>query len=69
MFKQMYGTRSVYNRAERSGDRIPVEERFSAFLQTGPGAHPTSYTMGTGCLSRGKVAGALIHLAPRLKKE
>ena len=32
----------------RSGDRIPVESRFSAPVQTGPGANPASYTMGTG---------------------
>ena len=32
----------------RSGDRIPVEERFSAPVQTGPGAQPASYTMGAG---------------------
>jgi hypothetical protein len=35
-------------RAERCGDRIPVEARFSAPVQTGPGAHPASCTMGTG---------------------
>ena len=34
-------------RAGRSGDRIPVEERFSPPVQTGPGAHPASHTMGT----------------------
>jgi len=28
-------------------------ERFSAPVQTGPGVHPDSYTMGTGFLSRG----------------
>ena len=38
-------------RAERSGDQIPVEERFSATVQIGPGAHPVSCTVD-------KVAGA-----------
>jgi hypothetical protein len=32
----------------RSGDGIPVGVRFSAPVQTGPGAHPASYTVGTG---------------------
>jgi hypothetical protein len=40
-------------RAGRSGDRIPVGAIFSATVQPGPGAHPTSYIMGTGCLYRG----------------
>jgi hypothetical protein len=31
----------------RAGDRIPVGARFSAPVQTGPGAYPASYTMGT----------------------
>jgi hypothetical protein len=35
-------------RPGRSGLRIPVEARFSAPVQTGPVAHPTSYTMATG---------------------
>jgi hypothetical protein len=35
-------------RAGRSGDWIPVGERFSAQFQTGCKAHPASYTMGTG---------------------
>ena len=35
-------------RAGRSGDRIAVGARFSAPVQTGPGAHPASCTMGTG---------------------
>jgi hypothetical protein len=34
--------------ARRCGDRIPVGVRFSAPVQTGPGAHPASCTMGTG---------------------
>ena len=35
-------------RTGRSGDGIPVGTRFSAPFQTGPGAYPTSCTMGTG---------------------
>jgi hypothetical protein len=34
--------------AGRSGDRIPVGARFFAYVQTGPGAYPASYTMGIG---------------------
>jgi hypothetical protein len=37
-------------RTGRSGDQIPVWARFSAPVQTGPEAHPASYTMGTGSL-------------------
>jgi hypothetical protein len=44
-------------RAGRSGYRIPVEARFSAPVQTGPGAHPPSYTMGTGYLPGVKEPG------------
>ena len=32
----------------RSGDRIPVDARFSAPAQTGPGANSACYTLGTG---------------------
>jgi hypothetical protein len=39
---------SDWLRAGRSGDRTPVGARFSAPVQTGPGAHPAFYTMGTG---------------------
>ena len=35
-------------RAGRSVDRISVEAKFSAPVQTGPEAHPASCTMGTG---------------------
>ena len=37
-------------RAGQSGDRIPVGARFSAPVQTGSEAHPSSSTMGTGSL-------------------
>jgi hypothetical protein len=39
---------SDWLRAGRSRDRIPVGARFSAPVQTGPGAHPAACTMGTG---------------------
>jgi hypothetical protein len=39
--------RSIY-RAGRSGDRIPVEVRFSTRVQTGPAGHLASRTMGSG---------------------
>ena len=39
-------------RAGRSGDRIPVETRFFAPVQTGPGDHPASCVMRNGSLSR-----------------
>jgi fatty acid desaturase len=39
---------SDWLRAGRSGDQIPVGARFFAHVQTGPGAHPASCTMGTG---------------------
>ena len=39
---------SDWLRAGLSGDRIPVAARFSAPVQTGPGAHPASCKMGTG---------------------
>jgi len=50
-----------------------VGARFSAPDQTGPGAHPASYTMGTSSFPGVKLLGRGLttqpHLAPRLKKE
>ena len=47
--------------------------RFSAPVQTGPGAHPASYTMDTGSFPGVKRSGRGVdhppHLAPRLRKE
>jgi len=39
-----------------SGDQILVGMRFSAPVQTSPGAHPVSCAMGITYLSRGKAA-------------
>jgi len=52
-------------------DRNPVAVRFSATIQTGPGAHPDSYTMGTGSFLGVKRPALTIHHHPalRLKKE
>ena len=44
-------------RAEGSGDRYTVGARFFEPVQTGPGAHPTFYTMGTGSFARVKRPG------------
>ena len=60
-------------RAGKSRDRIPVGVRFSAPIQTGPGAHPASYTTCTGSFPGvkrpGRSADHPPYLAPRLKKE
>jgi hypothetical protein len=49
--------------AGRSGDRIPVGARFSAPVQTSPGAHPASCTMGTGSFP-GVKSGQGVTLTP-----
>jgi hypothetical protein len=50
-----------------------VGERYSTPAQTGLGAHPASYTAGTGSFLGGKRPGRGVdhptHLLPRLKKE
>ena len=59
--------------AGRPGDRIPVWARFSAPVQTGPGAHPATCTMGTGSFPEVKRPGSGFDhpppSVPKLKKE
>jgi hypothetical protein len=47
-----------------SGDRIPVEARFSLLVKTGPGGQPASYTMGTGSFPGIKRPGRGVDHAP-----
>jgi len=58
---------------EGSGIEFQWGARFSAPVQTLPGGHPASYTMGTGSFPGVKRPGRDVdhppHLAPRLKKE
>ena len=64
---------SYWTRAGQSGDRIPVEARFSAPVQTGPGAQSASCAMGIRFHLGSKRPGSGVpthrYLAPRLKKE
>jgi hypothetical protein len=50
-------------RAGRFGDRISVGARFSAPVQTSPGVHPASCTMGTGSF-QGVKSGRGVTLIP-----
>jgi len=50
-------------RAGRSGDRIPARARLFALVQTGPGAHPASCTMGIGSFP-GVKSGRGVTLTP-----
>ena len=64
---------SNWPRTGQSGNRIAVEVRLLAPVQTSPKVHPASYAKGTGSFSGGIEAGAWLtiqpHLAPSLKKE
>ena len=51
-------------RAGRSGDRIPVGGRYSPPIQTIPGAHTDSYTIGTGSFPEVKRPGRGIEHPP-----
>ena len=55
--------------AGRSGDWIPVEARFSAPVQTGPGAHSASCTMGTGSFPGVKRPGRGVDHPPPFSAE
>jgi hypothetical protein len=64
------GIANGWLRAGRSGDRIPVGVRFFSHVQTVPGAHPASCTMGAGTfpeVATGQGVVLTIHplLAPR----
>ena len=55
------------------GIEFRCRARFSPPVQTDPGAHPASYTVGTGSFPGWSGQGVALtthpHLAPRLKKE
>jgi hypothetical protein len=72
-YSTLVGRDSDLLRAGPSGVQIPVEARFSAPVQTGPGANPTSYTTGTRSFPGGKRSGRGVDHPPpltrRLKKE
>ena len=52
-YKQLGREYVIIHWQRLSGDRIQMEARFSAHVQTGRTAYPTSYTMDTGSLSWG----------------
>jgi hypothetical protein len=55
--------------AGRSGDRIPAGARLSAPVQNGPGAHPASYSMGTGSFPAVKRPGRGVDHPPLYSAE
>jgi hypothetical protein len=55
---------SNWLRPGRSGDRIPVGARFSAPVQTGPGAHPNFCTTNTGSFPRVKLPMPGVYCRP-----
>ena len=67
-FQSMSQIRSSYIYI-RSGDRTPVAARFSVPVQTRPGAHPASYTMGTGSFPGVKRPGRGVEHPPPCSAE
>jgi hypothetical protein len=56
-------------RAGQSRDQIPVGAKFSAPIQTSPGAHPDSYTMGTQSFPGVKWLGCGVDHTPHSSAE
>jgi hypothetical protein len=56
-------------RAKRSAVEFRWEERFPAPVQTGPGAHPASYTMVTGSFTVVKPTGCGVEHPPQTSAE
>jgi hypothetical protein len=63
------GRDSVVGITGRSRDRIPVRARFSAPVQTGPGAYPPSYRIGTGSFPGVKRPGRNVDHPPPFSAE
>jgi len=55
--------------AGRSGDRILAGARISVPIQTSPGVHPVSYTMGTGSFQGTKQPGRDVDHPPPFSTE
>jgi len=70
---QKYNFKTHRNENMYSTVKYTVGVRFSTPVQTGPGAHPVSFTMSNGSFPGVKRPGRGVdhppHLAPRLKKE
>jgi hypothetical protein len=74
-FKGLNTLHCIWSRDSRYSNLVRAGwsgDRFSAPVQTGPGAHPASYTVGTGSFRGVKRSGRGVdhppHLVPRLKK-
>jgi len=72
-FNSLVGRDSVVGIATRYGLEVrgmnPEGARFSAPVQTGPGAHLASYMMGTGCFPGVKRPGRGVDHPPRSSAE
>ena len=71
--KYKYGKSTKRKQEKDFRKKIPVDRIFSGPFQTGPGAHPASYKMGTGSFTGVKRPGRGVnhppHLALRLRKD